>query len=101
MTRALFTLTTAVSLAALPAAHQSGTPAAPASASLAERIAHTDPARFRPSTRVHDGAGRLDFTALLNVNAFDTNHFFLHRGVIQPKSGIGVHFHNQCEEMFV
>ena len=27
--------------------------------------------------------------------------FFLHRGVIQPKSGISAHFHNQCEEMFV
>ena len=25
----------------------------------------------------------------------------MHRGVIEPKSGIGAHFHNQCEEMFV
>jgi mannose-6-phosphate isomerase-like protein (cupin superfamily) len=29
------------------------------------------------------------------------NLYFLHRGVIEPKGGIGAHFHNQCEEMFV
>ena len=33
--------------------------------------------------------------------ALDTNLWFLHRGVIEPKSGIGAHFHNYCEEMFV
>jgi mannose-6-phosphate isomerase-like protein (cupin superfamily) len=26
---------------------------------------------------------------------------FIHRGVIPPRSGIGQHFHNRCEEMFV
>jgi mannose-6-phosphate isomerase-like protein (cupin superfamily) len=31
----------------------------------------------------------------------DTNLQFLHRGVIDPHSGIGHHFHNNCEEMFV
>jgi hypothetical protein len=39
--------------------------------------------------------------ALLDAHSLDTNLFFLHRGVIQPKSGIGAHFHNQCEEMFI
>ena len=39
--------------------------------------------------------------ALFDAHSLDTNLFFLHRGVIQPKSGIGAHFHNQCEEMFV
>jgi mannose-6-phosphate isomerase-like protein (cupin superfamily) len=68
---------------------------------LAQRIVHTDPAKFRPSKAVHDGAGQLDFTALLDAHSLDTNLLFLHRGVIQPKSGIGAHFHNQCEEMFV
>ena len=38
---------------------------------------------------------------LFNATALDTNLYFLHRGIIQPKSGIGAHFHNQCEEMFV
>ena len=68
---------------------------------LASRIAHTDPAKFRPSPSVHGGAGKLDFTALLDFHALDTNLQFLHRGVIEPKSGIGHHFHNNCEEMFV
>src|SRR5215472_11567673 len=69
--------------------------------SLASRIAHTDPAKYRPSPSVHAGAGRLDFMALFDFHALDTNLFFLHRGIIEPKSGIGHHFHNNCEEMFV
>lgn len=68
---------------------------------LASRIAHTDPAKYRPSPSVHAGAGRLDFMALFDFHALDTNLYFLHRGIIEPKSGIGHHFHNNCEEMFV
>jgi mannose-6-phosphate isomerase-like protein (cupin superfamily) len=76
---------------------------APVSAreSLAARIAHSDPGKFRKSPAVHGGAGFLDFTALLDAHAVEPNLQFLHRGVIEPKSGIGAHFHNQCEEMFV
>jgi mannose-6-phosphate isomerase-like protein (cupin superfamily) len=83
-----------VGLAPVPKAQQ----AAPG---LPQRIVHTDPARFRPSPAVHGGAGHLDFTALIGAAGQDTNFNFLHRGVIAPKSGIGAHFHNQCEEMFV
>ena len=68
---------------------------------LVSRIVHTDPAKYRQSTAVHRGAGRLDYTGLLDFHSLDTNLYFLHRGVIQPKSGIGHHFHNTCEEMFV
>jgi len=68
---------------------------------LAQRIAHTDPAKYRSAKAVHAGAGQLDYMALFDSHSLDTNLFFLHRGVIQPKSGIGAHFHNQCEEMFV
>jgi mannose-6-phosphate isomerase-like protein (cupin superfamily) len=68
---------------------------------LADRIAHTDPAKYRPSPGVHGGPGRLDYMSLFDHTTLDTNLFFLHRGIIQPKSGIGAHFHNQCEEMFV
>jgi mannose-6-phosphate isomerase-like protein (cupin superfamily) len=39
--------------------------------------------------------------ALFDYHSLDTNLYFLHRGVIEPKSGIGAHFHNTCEEMFV
>jgi mannose-6-phosphate isomerase-like protein (cupin superfamily) len=68
---------------------------------LAVRIVRTDPAKYRPSKSVHGGAGQLDYMALFDAHSLDTNLFFLHRGVIEPKSGIGHHFHNQCEEMFV
>ena len=68
---------------------------------LAQRIAHTDPSRYRLSSNVHGGPGQLSFFALFNGDVIDANLWFLHRGVIQPKSGIGQHFHNHCEEMFV
>ena len=70
-------------------------------AALTQRIVHTDPAKARPSPAVHDGAGVMQIQSLLETVDTDTNLFFLHRGIIQPKSGIGAHFHNQCEEMFV
>lgn len=68
---------------------------------LADRIVHTDPAKYRPSPSVHHGPGQLDYMALFDQHSLDTNLYFLHRGVIEPKSGIGHHFHNNCEEMFV
>ena len=71
------------------------------STSLQTRIVHTDPAKYHHLTAVHDGAGTMDFNALLGVDALDSDLIFLHRGVIQPHSGIGAHFHNRCEEMFV
>ncbi len=68
---------------------------------LSARIVHTDTTKFRKSPRVHAGAGALDYTALLGAHDIEPNLQFLHRGYIEPKSGIGEHFHNQCEEMFV
>jgi mannose-6-phosphate isomerase-like protein (cupin superfamily) len=68
---------------------------------LANRIAHTDPSKFHHSPAVHDGAGSLDYMQLFGARDFNSNLFFLHRGIIEPKSGIGAHFHNQCEEMFI
>ena len=68
---------------------------------LAQRIVHTDPTKYRTAKAVHGGAGQLNYMALFDAHSLDTNLFFLHRGTIQPKSGIGAHFHNQCEEMFV
>jgi len=68
---------------------------------LAQRIVHADPAKYRINKAVHAGAGQLDYMALFDSHSLDTNLFFLHRGIIEPKSGIGAHFHNNCEEMFV
>src|SRR5947208_15993932 len=68
---------------------------------LADRIAHADPAKYRNNKAVHAGPGALDYMALFDFHSLDTNLYFLHRGFIEPKSGIGAHFHNNCEEMFV
>lgn len=79
-------------------------PAAPVTAQatgLAKRIVHTDPATFRMSPAVHGGAGSMGFTSLLNRGAVTPEFNFLHRGVIPPGAGIGHHFHNTVEEMFV
>src|SRR3954470_6569732 len=80
---------------------QQGPPASAQTVTLAQRIAHTDPARFRASPAVHGGPGQLDYFALFNSGAIDTNLWFMHRGIIEPHAGIGAHFHNYCEEMFV
>ena len=68
---------------------------------LSARIAHTDPAKYKPYPGVHGGAGTLDLMPLFGDHDFAVNLYFLHRGVLEPKSGIGAHFHNTCEEMFV
>lgn len=68
---------------------------------LAQRIAHTDPSTFRVAKQVHAGAGELHYTGLFDAATFSTNFIFLHRGVIPPGGGIGHHFHNHMEEMFV
>jgi mannose-6-phosphate isomerase-like protein (cupin superfamily) len=75
---------------------------------LAERIAHGgDPSRYVHHASSHNGSGPLDYMALFDGTAnsakfnLGVNLFFLHRGVLLPGGGIGEHFHNYCEEMFV
>jgi len=81
------------------------TPASPSTPlgvnAAAQRIVHTDPAAYRPAQAVHGGAGTMSFTALLNRGAVTPEFNFLHRGVIPAGAGIGHHFHNVVEEMFV
>jgi mannose-6-phosphate isomerase-like protein (cupin superfamily) len=69
---------------------------------LDKRIAHTDPSKYRLIKSVHGGApGGLNYQGLFDAFALSTNLIFLHRGVIPPGGGIGHHYHNQMEEMFV
>ena len=70
-------------------------------APLASRIVATQPASFRPLTAVHAGAGNMAFAGLLNRGAIGPHFNFLHRGEIPVGSGIGHHFHNRVDEMFV
>ena len=72
-----------------------------AKAPLAQRIAHSDPSLFEPQKAVHGGPGQLDGVIMLDSHASETNLSLLHRAVIEPKSGVGAHFHNTCEEMFI
>jgi mannose-6-phosphate isomerase-like protein (cupin superfamily) len=95
--RHAFLLVVVVALALMRVGAQS----AAAPGAVAQRIAHTDPAAYRQLSAVHGGAGSMSFTALLNRGAVTPEFNFLHRGVIPAGSGIGHHFHNVVEEMFV
>ncbi|MCS7025450.1 MAG: cupin domain-containing protein [Bryobacteraceae bacterium] len=68
---------------------------------LEKRIAHTNPAKYRVAKNVHGGAGELHYQTLFDAETFNTNVIFLHRGVLPPGGGIGHHYHNHMEEMFV
>jgi len=68
---------------------------------LASRITHYDLAKTANIKAVHDGAGTMNFGPLMTDKTLSTNLLFLHRGVLHAHSGIGQHFHNHCEEMFV
>ena len=72
-----------------------------ANAQLASKITHYDVSKTANLKAVHDGAGTMNFGPLMGDKTLSTNLLFLHRGVIHPHSGIGQHFHNHCEEMFV
>lgn len=67
----------------------------------AARVVHTDPSAYRPLTAVHGGAGGMAYAGLLNRGAIGPHFNFLHRGEIPVGSGIGHHFHNTADEMFV
>ncbi|HEX4270410.1 MAG TPA: cupin domain-containing protein [Rhizomicrobium sp.] len=72
-----------------------------AAAGLADRITHYDVSKTANLKAVHDGAGTMNFGPLMTDKTLSTNLLFLHRGVLHAHGGIGQHFHNHCEEMFV
>ncbi|MEO6801697.1 MAG: cupin domain-containing protein [Granulicella sp.] len=67
---------------------------------LAERIGHTDPSKYKLS-RSHDSAGDMACMLLVPPTALDINLNFMHRCQIMPGGGVGHHFHNSTEEMFI
>jgi mannose-6-phosphate isomerase-like protein (cupin superfamily) len=67
---------------------------------LAQRIGHTDPSKYTRS-RSHNSAGDMACETLVPANAMDVPLQFVHRCQIMPGGGVGHHFHNTCEEMFV
>src|SRR5438270_10730984 len=67
---------------------------------LAQRIGHTDPSKYTRS-RSHNSAGDMACELLVPPTSMDVNLNFMHRCQIMPGGGVGHHFHNQNEEMFV
>src|SRR5579862_2124154 len=68
---------------------------------LAQRIVHLDVTKYTPHAAVHGGPGQLDYYGMLDGHSMEAPLYFYDRGVMEPKSGIGAHFHNTCEEMFI
>jgi mannose-6-phosphate isomerase-like protein (cupin superfamily) len=68
---------------------------------LVQRVAHSDPASFRAQKAVHGGPGQLTGTIMMDAHSSETNFSLLYRAVLEPKSGVGAHFHNTCEEFFI
>jgi mannose-6-phosphate isomerase-like protein (cupin superfamily) len=100
MSKKNWMIATVLSLAPVVALAQLGQ-AAPGDGPLSKRIGRNDPSQFVTRTAIHDGAGSMQIRQLLSTEAVEPNLIFFHRGVIPPKAGIGQHFHNKCEEMFV
>jgi mannose-6-phosphate isomerase-like protein (cupin superfamily) len=67
---------------------------------LSQRILHTDPSKYHLS-RSHDSAGDMACQRLAGANVLNTNLNFIDRCQIMPGGGVGHHFHNTVEEMFI
>ena len=67
---------------------------------LSERIRHTDPGTYQRS-HSHGSVGEMACERLLSGSALTANLEFIDRCQILPGGGVGHHFHNTCEEMFV
>jgi mannose-6-phosphate isomerase-like protein (cupin superfamily) len=67
---------------------------------LASRIGHTDPSKYKRS-HSHNSAGEMACELLVPPSALDINLNFMHRCQIMPGGGVGHHFHNTTEEMFI
>ena len=67
---------------------------------LASRIGHTDPSKYKHS-RSHNSAGDMACELLVPPTALNINLNFMHRCQIMPGGGVGHHFHNTTEEMFI
>ena len=60
-----------------------------------------DPLKYWENKNPHGGAGYGRGMELTPQKEFKSNFLFLHRGVWNPKCGIGEHAHRRMEEMYV
>lgn len=68
---------------------------------LAQRIGHSDPSKYQAQKALHGGPGQFDGMFILDSRAVQPNLQFVHRAIMEPHSGVGEHFHNTCEEIFI
>ncbi|MEO8736875.1 MAG: cupin domain-containing protein [Edaphobacter sp.] len=80
--------------------HRLFTSQKPEPETLEQRIGHTDPSKYTRS-RSHNSAGDMACELLVPSTEMDVNLNFMHRCEIMPGGGVGHHFHNTNEEMFV
>jgi len=67
---------------------------------LAQRIRHTDTSKMRAG-RSHGSVGDMNCMTLVDRNAIPLLNFVHRCQMMAPNGGVGHHFHNQNEEMFV
>jgi mannose-6-phosphate isomerase-like protein (cupin superfamily) len=68
---------------------------------LSQRIGHFDQSKMRHSAGSNGNAGSFDLLRLLGPNSLSTMFQFIDILVVAPHSGLGEHFHDNCEETFV
>jgi len=67
---------------------------------LADRIGHTDPARYVRS-RSHGGPGDMACMTLIGPQVLPFLNFVHRCQITAPRGGVGLHAHHRSEEMFV
>ena len=64
-------------------------------------IAHARPENMDELSGVHGGAGSILFQSLYADDDFQTPWRFIHAAMLLPSGGIGLHRHDDAEEIFV
>ncbi|MBT4482229.1 MAG: cupin domain-containing protein [Candidatus Latescibacteria bacterium] len=60
-----------------------------------------DPAKYMPPAKYgHGGAGSVEYMELTPREKFTSQFLFVHRGILNAKSGLGEHVHRWMEEMY-
>ena len=61
-----------------------------------------DPAKYdRQGEFPHGGPGRIKYMELTPRDRLTTEFLFVHRGILEPKCGLGEHVHRRMEEMYI
>jgi mannose-6-phosphate isomerase-like protein (cupin superfamily) len=86
--------------AGIPTISGPGTPSGGVG-TLAQRIGHFDRSKTHILVGAHDGPGTMEIERLLGPQSLSTSFQFLDEALVNPHGGLGEHFHDNCEEMFI